>query len=496
MRAGTRKGKLRRRDVPCVASARIGETERVSETAKPSDAAPWEREEILELAERSAGIGVWDIDMATGMLRGRPPLFLMMGLPPTSGPVPIDALRALRHPDDRDRVADGLQHVLDSGSDFYEVEYRIIRPDRQVRWIFRRGRIVRDGRGKPVRYSGVDIDITERKAAEAALTESEQRYRALVDNASDIVATMDLDLRVTSINPAIERILGYPPEEVIGTRLSRYVPADQLAMQEKMLQRKFEGVEETRYETDLLRKDGQRCTVEINSKLILDALGQPIGVHAIARDVTERRNAEARQMLLLRELQHRTKNILAVVQSVVLNTLVGGRSVESAREAIVGRLQAIARAQEFVAAGKSGGAPLRELVEGQLASFAPRARIDGPVIYAGAPFAQMFALVIHELATNAAKYGSLSVRDGQVFIEWKIQVDGSEPRLSFAWSERGGPPVQAPAHLGFGSRLISAALSGTPRIAFDPQGFQYKVDVPLAEVVRASKPMTAEAADP
>ena len=496
LRAGTRKGKLRRRDVPCVASARIGETEQVSETAKPSDAAPWEREEILELAERSAGIGVWDIDMATGMLRGRPPLFLMMGLPPTSGPVPIDTLRALRHPDDRDRVADGLQHVLDSGSDFYEVEYRIIRPDGQVRWIFRRGRIVRDGRGKPVRYSGVDIDITERKAAEAALTESEQRYRALVDNASDIVATMDLDLRVTSINPAIERILGYPAEEVIGTRLSRYVPADQLAMQEKMLQRKFEGVEETRYETDLLRKDGQRCTVEINSKLILDALGQPIGVHAIARDVTERRNAEARQMLLLRELQHRTKNILAVVQSVVLNTLVGGRSVESAREAIVGRLQAIARAQEFVAAGKSGGAPLRELVEGQLASFAPRARIDGPVIYAGAPFAQMFALVIHELATNAAKYGSLSVRDGQVFIEWKIQVDGSEPRLSFAWSERGGPPVQAPAHQGFGSRLISAALSGTPRIAFDSQGFQYKVDVPLAEVVRASKPMTAEAADP
>jgi two-component sensor histidine kinase len=108
----------------------------------------------------------------------------------------------------------------------------------------------------------------------------------------------------------------------------------------------------------------------------------------------------------------------------------------------------------------------------------------------------MFALVIHELATNAAKYGSLSVRDGQVFIEWKIQVDGSEPQLSFAWSERGGPPVHAPAHQGFGSRLISAALSGTPRIAFDPQGFQYKVDVPLAEVVRASKPMTAEAADP
>jgi len=224
---------------------------------------------------------------------------------------------------------------------------------------------------------------------------------------------------------------------------------------------------------------------------MLDALGQPIGVHSIARDITERRNAEARQMLLLRELQHRTKNILAVVQSVVLNTLVRGRSVESAREAILGRLQAIARAQEFVAAGKSGGAPLRELVEGQLATFAGRAKIDGPLIYAGAPFAQMFALVIHELATNAAKYGSLSQPHGHVVISWEIRNDVGEPQLTFSWVERGGPPVQTPAHQGFGSRLISAALSGTPRIAFDSQGFEYKVDVPLADVVRTSKPLAA-----
>ena len=453
--------------------------------------APWEREEILELAERSAGIGVWDIDMATGMLRGRPQLYQLLGLQPTSGPVPIDVLRSLRHPDDRDRVADGLQHVLDSGSDFYEVEYRIIRPNRQVRWIFRRGRIVRDGRGKPIRYSGVDIDITERKAAEAALAESEQRYRTLIDNASDIVVTSDLDMRVTSVNPAIEPILGYEPGEVVGTPLTRYVPADQLPMHEEMLRRKFEGTEATRYETDLLRKDGQRCTVEVNSKLMLDPLGQPIGVHSIARDITERRNAEARQMLLVRELQHRTKNILAVVQSIVLNTLARGGSVEGAREAIVGRLQAIARAQEFVASGKSGGAPLRELVEGQLATFAGRARIDGPLVYAGAPFAQMFALVIHELATNAAKYGSLSQPGGHVVISWEVRDGASEPKLAFSWVERGGPAVATPAHQGFGSRLISAALAGTPRIVFDRQGFEYTVEVPLSDVMRGSKPLAA-----
>ena len=207
---------------------------------------------------------------------------------------------------------------------------------------------------------------------------------------------------------------------MIGTPLGRYVPADQLPTHEEMLRRKFEGTEATRYETDLLRKDGQRCAVEVNSKLVLDALGQPVGVHSIARDITERRNAEARQMLLVRELQHRTKNILAVVQSIVLNTMARGSNIERRREAIVGRLQAIARAQEFVAAGKSGGAPLRELVEGQLATFAARAKIDGPPVYAGAPFAQMFALVLHELATNAAKYGSLSQPGGHVVIAWEV----------------------------------------------------------------------------
>jgi PAS domain S-box-containing protein len=466
-----------------------------SQSTDCRDSALWKRDEILELAERSAGIGVWDIEMPTDMLRGRPQLFHLMGLEPTSAPVPIDALRALRHPDDRDRVADGFQQVLDSGSDFYEVEFRIIRPDGQVRWIFRRGRIVRDARGKPIRYSGVDIDVTERKAAEAALAESEQRYRTLVDNASDIVASMDRDMRVTSVNPAIERILGYTPEEVIGTPLSRYIPADELPKHNAMLRRKLDGEEETRYETDLLRKDGQRCTVEVSSKLVLDALGQPIALHSIARDITERRNAEARQVMLLRELQHRTKNILAIVQSIVLNTLTPGVGIEAAQEAIVGRLQAIARAQEFVASGRSGGAPLRVLVEGQLASFTSRVQVEGPPVFAGAPFGQMFALVVHELATNAAKHGALSQPSGHVHVSWQVKDDPGGPRLVFSWVERGGPPVVPPKHQGFGSRLILAALAGTPRIAFASDGLEYTVEVPLADVTRASRAFAEQGED-
>jgi two-component sensor histidine kinase len=110
-------------------------------------------------------------------------------------------------------------------------------------------------------------------------------------------------------------------------------------------------------------------------------------------------------------------------------------------------------------------------------------------VYAGAPFAQMFALVLHELATNAAKYGSLSQPRGSVAISWSIENGSGEPQLTFSWVEQGGPPVSAPTHQGFGSRLIAAALSGTPRITYESSGFTYTIDVPLADVSRSSKPM-------
>src|SRR5262245_36074185 len=114
------------------------------------DAAAWDVHESLELAESSAGIGVWDVDLATGMVRGRPQFFRVMGLVPTSEAVPISVTRAVRHPEDRVGVIDGFQRCLESGTDFYESEYRIIWPDGQARWILGRGRIVRDRSGKPV----------------------------------------------------------------------------------------------------------------------------------------------------------------------------------------------------------------------------------------------------------------------------------------------------------------------------------------------------------
>jgi PAS domain S-box-containing protein len=154
-----------------------------------------ERDALLTLAEESAGIGVWDIDLTAGTARGTAQFFRIMGLEPTVDPVPMERIRALRHPDDRDRVIAGFQHALDTATDAYEMEYRIVRPDGEVRWIFGRGRVVRDAGGKPVRYSGVDIDITERKRAEAALAEAKEALERM---------NQELEARVRSRTAELE----------------------------------------------------------------------------------------------------------------------------------------------------------------------------------------------------------------------------------------------------------------------------------------------------
>jgi PAS domain S-box-containing protein len=565
----------------------------------------WEGSEFLELAEASAGIGVWDMDLATGLVRGRPQFFRVMGLEPRTEPVSVEVFRALRHPEDRAKVLDGFRQTLEERGDYYESEYRIVRPDGELRWILGRGRVVRDSQGKPVRYFGVDIDITdrkrveaalraaearflrifqlapvamsistlregryvdvnaallaqtgytreevvgrtardlrvyvdendyarvrrilvekgivqdlevglrgkhgtrtvvlnadvaefggepclvtasiditERKAAEAALAQSEQRYRALIDNANDIVATMDLEFRFTSVNPAVERVLGYTPEEIVGLPLQRFIPQDQLPMHRQMLERKLQGAPATRYEMQLLGKTGGRFTLEVNSRLIFDDAGAPVAIHAIARDVTERKDAEARQALLVAELQHRAKNLLAVMQSIITNTLSRSTSLQTARDTVIGRLQALARAQGFMSAGPGGGVPIDEIVRGELAYFAPRASINGPPVLACSAFAQMFAVVVHELATNAAKYGSLSAPEGRIAIKWAVEDNAT---FSFSWIERGGPRVSAPTSEGFGSKLIRAALPQTPRVAYAEEGFEYSIALPLDEVCR------------
>jgi len=337
--------------------------------------------------------------------------------------------------------------------------------------------------------SDLELRVAQRTAelecSSRRLALSEERYRSLFDNANDIVATFDLEMRLTSVNPAIA-MLGYAPQELIGRSLSEFIPEQQFAMHKNMLARKIAGEGATRYVMELLAKDKERrFMLEVSSKLMHNERGEPMGIHAIARDVTERREAELRQEVLIHELQHRTKNLLAVVQSIVLNTLAKSASFAQAREAIVGRLQALSRAQEFVAQGPSSGVPIRDLVVAELSGFTQRVRMSGSDFMVGGGFAQQFALVIHELATNAAKYGSLSQPEGHLHVAWDIDRARETPVFRFTWLERGGPAIAAPVKDGFGSQLISAILPDAQR-SFESEGVEFIAHVPLADLLQVT----------
>jgi len=207
---------------------------------------------------------------------------------------------------------------------------------------------------------------------------------------------------------------------------------------------------------------------------------------------------EERRHLLLRELQHRTNNLLAVVASISRRTLLEGRNMTEARETLLGRLQALANASDTLAAAHWQGADTSLVINSEMRAFAGRYTAQGPQVLLSAQAAQNTSLVIHELATNASKYGALSQPDGNVAISWGIENGVDEPRLVFEWKESGGPPAQAPARQGFGYTLLTTVLSDAeskPEIRFEPDGLYYRATVRLAAVLASNSPVVPQASE-
>jgi two-component sensor histidine kinase len=197
------------------------------------------------------------------------------------------------------------------------------------------------------------------------------------------------------------------------------------------------------------------------------------------------RARDEHQRLILGELTHRVKNVLSVVQALMMRSLSEERSVAEAREVITKRLQALARAHEFLIRTDWRGASLRELAEAELAPFSSRAHIAGPDIVLDARMVQTFAIVLHELATNATKHGSLTSDQGKVSVTWTVEHDVDE-RFKFRWEESDGPPVSPPSRKGFGSTLLEGAILSErtikPRLLFKEDGFVYEIDAPLQDI--------------
>ena len=200
---------------------------------------------------------------------------------------------------------------------------------------------------------------------------------------------------------------------------------------------------------------------------------------------SRRRQYQAREMLerhdlLARELQHRTKNLLAVVQAIASASL----QESQGREAFFSRLHALAAAQDLIIDSAGRGALMKDIVGKALESFGTRVIVDGPEVFLNANSAQGFALIMHELATNAAKHGAMTTENGTVSVRWSVDATSSEPAILFQWQERGGPPAMPPKRKGFGTVLLERAVATTgepPHFEYSLQGFTYEVKASLTQ---------------
>lgn len=340
-------------------------------------------------------------------------------------------------------------------------------------------------------------DITERRAAEEALLDSRRRMEAIVESAMDALITIDESHRILVFNPAAEQMFGVSAAEAIGTPIERFIPDRFRAVHGEHIDSFRERGATNRRMGALgavsgLRANGEEFPVEASISHV-QVGGSRLGT-VILRDITERQASEEARELLAREVDHRAKNALAVVQAVV--SLTRAATKEEFIDAVRGRILALGRAHSLLAQNRWQGGDLGQIIGDETAAYGRTGQvmIAGPKVALRPSAVQPLGLLTHELATNAVKYGALSVEVGRVAITWSV-LDGGELELS--WSERHGPMVQAPLQGGFGATLIrevvTRQLSGSLDIAWPASGLQLVATLPPAAYRGEMSPPPASA---
>ena len=300
------------------------------------------------------------------------------------------------------------------------------------------------------------IDISDRKKLER----DQAHLAAIVASSDDAIVSHDLEGTITSWNAGAEKIYGYKASEIIGQPMSTLLDDVQIDEWPENLARLRRGESITDIDISRVTKGDRVIYVSLNISPMCNAQGNIIGASAVARDIATRKLAEERAKMLMAELDHRVKNILSVVSSVVTQTLKTGGTIEVVRVEIEGRIQAISRAHALLTELGGVEGSLRELLATELRPYEGRSNVtvsgDDVVFSSNANLSM--ALAIHELATNSAKYGALSTETGSLDITWRVAGIKSKPELRIVWSETGGPPVAPPSRRGFGTKLIELSL--------------------------------------
>jgi PAS domain S-box-containing protein len=308
-----------------------------------------------------------------------------------------------------------------------------------------------------------------------------RQFYAIVQSSDDAIISKNLDGIITSWNPGAERLFGYSAEETVGKPVNILIPEDRSNEEPAILQRLRRGERIDHYETVRRCKDGSTLDISLTISPVRNSAGAIIGASKIARDISERKRDQAHIAVLAREAEHRARNVLATVEAVV--QLTKSDTVEGFKQAVSGRIRALANVHRLFVEARWQGADVRSIAVEELSAYSQNRdtgiRISGPKILLEPSAAQAMAVILHELTTNAAKYGALSVFDGQVQVEWFREGDGP---IVLRWTETGGPAVQPAEKRGFGTRvmdnMVRNQLKGEIRFDWRVEGLVCEIILP------------------
>ncbi|KAB2850126.1 MAG: PAS domain S-box protein [Hyphomicrobiaceae bacterium] len=312
----------------------------------------------------------------------------------------------------------------------------------------------------------------------------QRKAHAILEVAPAGLIAVDAMGKITLVNAAAERLFGYERDELLGQKIEILIPqhvrAGHAALRAgymKIPSARSMGVVRDLYG---LRKDGRQVPVEVGLNSMLQ--GNQQGALAIVVDISERKEAERKQDILVREVQHRSKNVLQAVQFIARRALTDDRDPAESRQSFLAKLQALAQTHDLFFAKSQ--ATLGDIVRAELAGFLDQVSISGDDLLLTPSAAQNLTLIVHELTINAIKHGTLSTPVGKVTITWRSNAT----RLLFDWAEGGGPPVEPPTDTGFGTTILKdfATVLGSATVEYTAEGLHYRLAIPLKNISPAS----------
>ena len=344
------------------------------------------------------------------------------------------------------------------------------------------------------------IDITQRKHIENALRASEIRLSTIIDTAVDAIIIIDENGIVQSFNPSAEKIFGYRSDEMVGKNVAMLMPEPIRSAHDgyiaSYLTTGVGKVINTGREVEGCHKDRSRIALDLAlTEWSLEGRRYFTG---IMRDISARKERERHIRLIMRELSHRTKNVLAVVQAMAWQTSRTSVNAEEFQDRLSQRVDGLSRSIDLLVRREWEGVDIEELIHDQLAPFFDekyaRLQLTGPPLVLKPNGAQDLGLVLHELATNASKYGALSSPTGRVLITWSVVIGSTAAAVfKMTWKEEDGPPVVPPARTGFGYTVIKdmMAKAHTAEISMDfaPKGLVWQMEMEAQRIVRPAKEM-------